>query len=56
MSKQLSLFSQEEWCMKVIDSIPEEKKEEAVLAVKELFIAAVEKIASIGGSHGEREN
>jgi len=36
MSKQLSLFAQDEWWTKVFGSFPEEKKAEAVSVLKEL--------------------
>lgn len=56
MSKQLSLFAQDEWWMKVLNSFSEEKKAEAVSAIKELFIVKFGKRTSKGENDGEREN
>jgi len=56
MPKQLFLFSHEEWWMKVCDSIPQEKKSEAVSAVKEMLIAAFETKTRKGGCHGKGED
>ncbi len=56
MSKQLSLFAQDEWWMKVFNSFSEEKKAEAIAPVKALFIAEFDKRTSKGENHGEREN
>lgn len=53
MYKQLSLFDQDEWWMKIFHSIPEEKKAEIVEALKKLFIAEVEKTIIKGEYHGE---
>jgi len=39
MTKQFLLFSQNEWCMQVIEAISEEKEEKAISEIKELFIA-----------------
>lgn len=56
MSKQLFLFSQDEWWMEIFHSIPEQKKAEAVSAVKELFITVFEKKISKGECYGAGEN
>ncbi len=56
MSKQFSLFAQDEWWMKVFNSFSEEKKAEAVSAVKELFISKFKKRKSMGERHGKRED
>ena len=56
MFKQMSLFAQDELWMKVFNSIPEQKKAEAVLTIKELFTAEFEKKTSKGECYGERKN
>ena len=56
MFKQMSLFAQDEWWMKVFHSLPEQKKAEAVSAIKELFITEFEKKTSKGECYGKREN
>lgn len=56
MFKQMSLFAQDEWWMKVFNSIPEQQKAETVSAIKELFIAEFEKKNIKGECHGKRKN
>lgn len=43
MPKQLSLFAKDEWWMKVIKAMPDDKKAEAVSAIKELLAGAFNK-------------
>ncbi len=56
MPKQLSLFAKDEWWMKVIKTMPDEKKAEAVSAIKELLVAAFNKRVSREGDGGNRNN
>jgi hypothetical protein len=42
MPKQLSLRFEDEWWMEVIISLSEDQKEEAIVALKEMFIAYFE--------------
>lgn len=53
MYKQLSLFDQDEWWMKIFHSIPEQKKAEIVEALKKLFITEFEETNIKGEYHGE---
>lgn len=54
MSKQLSLFVQDEWWMEVVNSIPDQKKAEIISALKKLFIATFENNHKKGEDNGER--
>jgi hypothetical protein len=56
MFKQLSLFDQDEWWMKVFNTIPDQKKAETVVAIKALFIAEFERKSNKGECHGKRKN
>lgn len=56
MPKQLSLFAQDEWSLDIISSFPEEKKAEAVSAVKELLIADFSERKNMGEQHEKGEN
>jgi len=56
MPKQLSLYAKDEWWMKVVKAMPDEKKAEAVTAIKELLAAAFNKRISREKDGGKRNN
>ena len=53
MSKQLPLRFEDEWWMEVLISLSEDQKEEAIVALKEMFVAYVEIKRARGVQDGE---
>jgi len=53
MSKQLPLRFEDEWWMEVLISLSEDQKEEAIVALKEMFVAYCEMKRGKGAKDGE---
>jgi len=53
MSKQLPLRFEDEWWMEVLISLSENRKEEAIVALKEMFVASCEMKRRKGAKDGE---
>jgi hypothetical protein len=53
MPKQLSFSFENEWIMRVIDTISEDKKEEAIFSLKEIFVAYFDMKSTKGANNGE---
>ena len=53
MSKQLPLRFEDEWWMEVLISLSEDQKEEAIVALKEMFVAYFEMKRTRGAKDGE---
>lgn len=56
MTKQLSLRFEDEWWMEVIISLSDDKKEEAIFALKEMLVAYFEMKRTRGAKDGECTN
>ena len=56
MSKQLLLRFEDEWWMEVLISLSEDQKEEAIVALKEMFVAYFEMKRTRGSKNGERRD
>jgi hypothetical protein len=53
MPKQLSFSFENEWTMRVIDTISKDKKEEAIFSLKEIFVAYFDMKSTKGANNGE---
>jgi hypothetical protein len=53
MSKQLPLKFEDEWWMEVFVSLSDDQKEEAIVALKEMFVAYFEMKRIRGAKDGE---
>jgi hypothetical protein len=56
MLKQLPLRFEDEWRMQVINSLSEDQKESAIVALKEMLVAYLEKGSTGGLKNGECDN
>lgn len=56
MLKQLPLRFEDEWWMEVINSLSEDQKESAIVALKEMLVAYLEMGSTGGLKNGECDN